>query len=68
MSTGKSPDAMRGPASGFLIDQAEKDAQDRQLFGGTGGDGDNGNAGKPMNLNPGSPATTGDGSSHWSKH
>ena len=68
MSQGKSPDAMRGPATSYLMDEGEKMAQDRMLYGGTGGDGDNGNAGEMDKscCNPSNPSTTGNGSGHWS--
>lgn len=69
MSQGKSPDSLHGPATSYLMDEGEKMAQDRMLYG-TGGDGDNGNAGMMDKScrNPTDVRTTGDGSSHWSKH
>jgi hypothetical protein len=70
MKTGKcGPMEMHGPATHF-DSPAEKLAQDKSMFGGTGPDGDNGNEmmATMASTNPGSPSTTGDGSGHWSKH
>jgi hypothetical protein len=68
MSKNTSPMALHGPATHF-DDDSEKLAQDRSMYGGSGGDGMNGNEGtaKMSSLNPSNPRTTGDGSS-WSGH
>lgn len=60
---------MHGPATHFDSD-AEKLAQDRAMFGGSGGDGMNGNVGMMDKAveNPKNPRTTGDGSGHFSGH
>lgn len=65
----KSPMDMRGPATHFDSD-AEKMAQDKMMYGGTGGDGMNGNEGKamPASMGPGNPRTTGDGKGNFSGH
>lgn len=62
-----SPMDMHGKATHYE-DPAEKMAEDKMLFGGTGGDGMNGNAGMMDKSvkNPTDPRTTGDGSGHWS--
>jgi hypothetical protein len=66
-SSKMSPSAMHGPATSFDSD-AEKMAQDKMMYGGTGPDGDNGNAMEMSKscCNPGDPKTTGDGHGHWS--
>jgi hypothetical protein len=65
----KSPMALHGPATHFDSD-AEKLAQDRSMYGGTGPDGDNGNAmeATTASTNPSNPRTTGDGKGHFSGH
>ncbi len=64
------PSALHGPATSYLINEGEKMAQDKSMYGGTGPDGDNGNEMEMSKscCNPSDPRTTGDGSGHFSGH
>ena len=66
---GKGVMALHGPATHF-DDPGPKMEHDRKMYGGTGEDGINGNAGSMDKAveHPRDPRTTGDGSGHWSKH
>lgn len=64
---------MKEPMKTPNYDSTEgKMKEDREMFGGTGGDGENGNGpctmAESVGKGDGGMRTTGDGKNHWSRH